>query len=130
MLSIQCTRATDLYSANLAPKAVTIASIASMKKENEKMKILDDTIHSLKISNSQNLEDFKLAESNITSAHQRTCWRIELFHFKFQRKKKNIKMTSFLKAQRPPEALTALGPAAAKIHLTRSEKHKGILKNT
>ncbi|GBM14431.1 hypothetical protein AVEN_246593-1 [Araneus ventricosus] len=84
--------------------------------KDEKIKLLDDTIHSLKISNSQNLEDFKLAASNITSPHQKTVGESNSFVFKIPtEKRKNIKTTSFLKAQRPPEALTALGPAATKI---------------
>ncbi|GBN79057.1 hypothetical protein AVEN_37543-1 [Araneus ventricosus] len=91
-----------------------------MKKENEKMKILDDTIHILKISHSQ--------KTNITSPHSKTCWRDELFRFFSNGKEKNIKMTSFLKAKRPSEAFTALRPAAA--NTPYSFKHKRILKNT
>ncbi|GBL94765.1 hypothetical protein AVEN_244748-1 [Araneus ventricosus] len=74
------------------------------------MKILDNTIHVLKISNSQNLEDFKFAESDITSPYQKLVGESNSFVLQFQQKKNNIKITSFLKAQRPPEAPNALGP--------------------
>ncbi|GBM56210.1 hypothetical protein AVEN_47274-1 [Araneus ventricosus] len=90
------------------------------------MKILDNTIHThiLKISNSQNLEDFKFAESDITSPYQKLVGESNSFVLQFQRKKNNIKMTSFLKAQRPPEAPKSLGPAAATTRTTRSDHHK------
>ncbi|GBL76374.1 hypothetical protein AVEN_53156-1 [Araneus ventricosus] len=82
--------------------------------KDEKMKILDDTIHSLKISNSQNLEDFKLEESNITSPHQKTCWRIGLFDLKFQRKKKNIKNDKLPEGPKAPRRPNGPGTRSCK----------------
>ncbi|GBO08619.1 hypothetical protein AVEN_52511-1 [Araneus ventricosus] len=99
--------------------------------KDEKIKLLDDTNHSLKILNSQNLEDFKFAECNITSPHQKTCSRIELFHLKLQREKiyKTNKLPEGVKA---PRSLTKpLGPAAANTPHSfreaqqRNSNHKG-----
>ncbi|GBM51091.1 hypothetical protein AVEN_216864-1 [Araneus ventricosus] len=86
-----------MYSAHFAPKAVTIASISYMNKD-EKMKILDDTIHILKISNSQNQTSHHLTKKLVGESNS--------FVFKIPTEKekyKNDKLPEGPKAPRSPK---------------------------
>ncbi|GBM05756.1 hypothetical protein AVEN_55845-1 [Araneus ventricosus] len=81
------------------------------------MKILDDTIHSLEISNSQNQTSHHLTKKLVGESNS--------FILNSNEKKKNIKNDKLPEGPKAPQKPNGPGACTAKTHSTRSEKRKG-----